>query len=151
MFNVAKSYVGRTFHPLNVYPVLVGIVDGGVNVESYVQSLDALSTSINVLLLYQYKLISFACQPASRFDVPEYTCNGVYLQSAVDALDDISVANNGAEIKIEIAKQIVPICFGLSNRLHVCVCVCVCVAFCGFAPICQLLSNIKTYLSPFLL
>ena len=42
----------------------------------------------------------------------------------MDALDGISVANNGAEIKIEIAKQIVPICFILSNRLHVCVCVC---------------------------
>ena len=85
----------------------------------------------------------FACQPASRFDVPEYTCNGEYLQSAVDALDDISVANNGAEkIKEKIAKQIVPICFILSNRLHVCVCVCV--GFCGFQPICQLLSNIKT-------
>ena len=53
----------------------------------------------------------------------------------MDALDGISVANNGAEIKIEIAKQIVPICFGFSNRLHVCVCVCV--GFCGFQPICQ--------------
>jgi len=33
-----------------------------------------------------------------------------------------------------IAKQIVPICFGLSNDLSVCVCVCVCVCveFCGF-------------------
>ena len=103
--------------------------------------------------LYQCSCIVFACQPASRFDVPEYTCNGVCLQSAVDALDGISVANNGAEIKIEIAKQIVPICFGLSNRLHVCVCVCVCVCvgFCGFQPICQLLSNIKTFFSSFLI
>ena len=77
--------------------------------------------------LYQCSCIVFACQPASRFDVPEYTCNGEYLQSAVDALDGISVANNGAEIKREIVKQIVPICFGFSNGLHVCVCVCVCV------------------------
>ena len=123
-----KSICGRTFHPVNVYPVRVGIVDGGVNVESYVQSLDVLSTSINVLLLYQYKLISFAVQSACKFDVPEYVSNGLYLQSALDALDDISgSAKVGAEIKIEIAKQIVPICFGLSNRLHVCVCVCVCV------------------------
>ena len=59
--------------------------------------------------------------------MPEYTCNGVCLQSALDALDDISgSAKLGAEkTKEKIAKQIVPICFGLSNRLHVCVCVCV--------------------------
>ena len=77
----------------------------------------------------------FACQSACKFDVPEYVCNGLFLQSAVDALDGISVANKGAEkTKEKIAKQIVPICFGLSNRLHVCVCVCVCVCvgFCGF-------------------
>ena len=67
----------------------------------------------------------FACQPASRFDVPEYVCNGLFLQFAVDALDGISgSAKLGAEkTKEKIAKQIVPICFGLSNRLHVCVCV----------------------------
>ena len=126
-----------------MYPVLVGIVDGGVNVESYVQSLDVLSTSINVFVLYHRKPISFAVQSACKFDVPEYVCNGSFLQFALDALDGISgSAKLGAEIKIEIAKQIVPICFGLSNRLHVCVCVCVCVCvgFCGFAPICQLLS-----------
>ena len=109
-----------------MYPVRVGIVDGGVNVESYVQSLDALSTSINVFVLYHRKPISFAVQSACKFDVPEYVSNGSFLQFAVDALDGISgSAKLGAEIKIEIAKQIVPICFILSNRLHVCVCVCV--------------------------
>ena len=127
MFNVAKLYVGLTFHPVNVYPVRVGIVDGGVNVESYVQSDDTSATfSINVLLLYQCNPISLADQSACKFDVPEYVCNGLFLQSAVDALDGISVAKVGAEkTKEKIAKQIVPICFGLSNGLHVCVRVCV--------------------------
>ena len=101
---------------------------------SYVQLCDVTGTfCISVSPLYQCSCMVFACQPAWRFDVPEYTCNGVCLQSAVTAFDGISVANNGAEIKIEIAKQIVPICFILSNRLHVCVCV----GFCGFQPICQ--------------
>ena len=119
---------------MNVYPVLLGAV-GGVNASSYVQPLDELSTSINVLLLYQRRFISFASQLACRFDVPEYVSSGAYLQSADDALGAISgSAKLGAEIKIEkIAKQIVPICFGLSNGLHVCVCVCV--GFCGFQPI----------------
>ena len=127
-----------------MYPVRVGIVDGGVNVESYVQSLDVLSTSINVFVLYHRKPISFAVQSACKFDVPEYVSNGSFLQFALDALDGISgSAKLGAEkTKEKIAKQIVPICFGLSNGLHVCVCVCVCVCvgFCGFQPICQLLS-----------
>ena len=71
----------------------------------------------------------FGCQSACRFDVPVYVSSGAYLQSADDALGAISgSAKLGAEIKIEkIAKQIVPICFGLSNRLYMCVCVCVCV------------------------
>ena len=126
---------------MNVYPVFVGIVDGGVNVPSYVQLCDAAGTVNSVSSLYQCKSISFADQFADKFDVPEYVCNGLFLQSAVDAPDGISVAKVGAEkTKEKIAKQIVPICFILSNRLHVCVCVCVCVGFCGFAPICQLLS-----------
>ena len=85
----------------------------------------------------------FGSQPACKFDVPVYVSNVALSQSALVAPDDTPVANNGAEIKIEkIAKQIVPICFILSNRLPVCVCVCVCVCvgFCGFQPICQLLS-----------
>ena len=71
----------------------------------------------------------FALQFACKFDVPEYVCNGSFLQFALDALDGISgSAKLGAEkTKEKIAKQIVPICFGLSNELHVCVCVCVCV------------------------
>ena len=68
--------------------------------------------------------------------MPEYVLNVEFLQSAVDAFDGIPVAKVGAEkIKEKIAKQIVPICFILSNELLVCVCVCV--GFCGFQPICQ--------------
>ena len=126
----AKHDVSACFtrQPLNVYPVFVGIVVGGVNVPSYTQLCDADGTVNSSSPLYQCNAIVFACQPACKFDVPEYVSNVALSQSALVAPDDTPVANNGAEIKIEkIAKQIVPICFILSNRLHVCVCVCVCV------------------------
>ena len=80
----------------------------------------------------------FGCQPADKFDVPEYVSSGAYLQSAVDALDAISGSANEEKINVNTAKQIVPICFIAFKRLPVCVCVCV--GFCGFQPICQLLS-----------
>ena len=130
VFNSAKSYVGLTRHPVNVYPVLVGIVSGGVNAPSYSHDDDAFGIfSINVFPLYQCNAIVFACQSAVKFDAPEYVSNGTFLQSAVDVPDGISdVPNVGAEKIIEkIVKQIVPICFMLSNKLHVCVCVWVCV------------------------
>ena len=114
--------------PLKVYPVLVGTYDtgGGVKEPPYVQLCDVDGTfCISLSSLYQCNCIVFACQSAVKFVVPEYLCNGAYLQSAVDALDDISVANNGVEIKREIIKQIVPICFIAFNTLLVCVCVCV--------------------------
>ena len=87
----------------------------------------------------------FGCQSACRFDVPEYVCKLELTQFGQVPFKLLShdFAKVGAEkTKEKIAKQIVPICFGLSNRLHVCVCVCVCVCveFCGFQPICQLLS-----------
>ena len=81
---------------------------------------------ISLSSLYQCNVIMFASQFASKFDVPEYVLNVEFLQSAVDTFDGIPVANKGAEkIKEKIVKQIVPICFILSNGLHVCVCVCV--------------------------
>ena len=95
---------------------------------SYTQLCDADGTVNSSSPLYQCNAMVFACQSACKFDVPEYVCNGLFLQFAVEALDGISVAKVGAQkTKEKIAKQIVPICFGLSNRLHVCVCVCVCV------------------------
>ena len=91
------------------------------------QPLDELSTSINVLLLYQRRFISFASQLACRFDVPEYVCNGSYSQSADDAVDAISGSANAPDTMNIVDKNAIkrlPVC--------VCVCVCVCVGFCGF-------------------
>ena len=88
------------------------------------------------LSAYHLTVISFALQFACKFDVPEYVFNVELSQPALDAPDDIPVAKVGAEkTKEKIAKQTVPICFRLSNGLHVCVCVCVCVGFCGFQQI----------------
>ena len=98
---------------------------GGVSVPSYVQPADAVSTSINVLLLYQRRFISFALQSACKFDVPEYVSSGAYLQSAVDALGVISGSANAPDTTNIVDKM-------LNNSLPVCVCVCVCVGFCGF-------------------
>ena len=125
---VSKLICGLTRQPLKIYPSLCGIVSGGVNVPSYSHDDDAFGIfSINVFPLYQCNAIVFACQSAVKFDVPEYVSNGTFLQSAVDVPDGISdVANVGAKKIIEkIVKQIVPIRFMLSNKLHVCVCVCV--------------------------
>ena len=44
-----------------------------------------------------------------------------------------------------IEKQIVPICFWLSNGLDVCVCVCVCVGFCGFQRVDKFFTHFRQY------
>ena len=108
------------------------------------QPLDELSTSINVLLLYQRKPISFAVQSACRFDVPEYVCNGSYSQSALDALDVISGSANAPDTINIVDKNAI-------KRLTVCVCVCVCVCvgFCGFQPIQKFLPLFLSIFSPF--
>ena len=70
----------------------------------------------------------FASHSAVKFAVPVSVFNVGCIQSAGDVV--IFSANEETEKnEIKIAKQIVPICLKLSNKLHVCV------SFWGFQPI----------------
>ena len=119
--SVEKSYVGRERQPRNVYPIFVGGV-GGIKPSSYVHDVDSLATfSINVLLLYQCKFISFGSQFTSILMGPlsSFNTESSHDKLVVFAGISGSIAKDGLQNKI-IDKK-------LSNKLHVCVCVCVCV------------------------
>ena len=95
--------------------------------------------------VYHVIPIWFACQPAVKSTEPSVApSNTVLLQFAVDVFELIVVVDIAGKLKIENTdiKQIVRICFGLSNKLHVCVCVCV--DFCGF-------QRVVTFFIPFLI
>ena len=69
-------------------------------------------------MVFAFHLASKAAGPVYVFNV-ELSHDGFELFTAMSEYDFW-------EIKIkENTKQIVPICFRLSKRLHVCVCVCV--------------------------
>ena len=108
---------------MNVYPVRVGIVAGGVKSESYSQDDDISGTfCINVLLLYQRKFIVFASQFISRFAVALFVFIAESLHDTVVVVAGISgVVAKETEIKTNNVDK------KLSSKLHVCVCVCVCV------------------------
>ena len=84
--------------------------------------------------VYHCVVIVFASHATSISAAPLEVPRFVSLHTA---LFGNSVGSSSAKIgdmKKIVRKQIVPICFRLDKRLHVCVCVCVCVCvgFCGF-------------------
>ena len=74
--------------------------------------------------------IVFGVYIASSAAEPSVVFNTELLQLAGVGISVGSLSANVGKIEIRKRKQIVPICFMLGNKLHVCVCVCV--GFCGF-------------------
>jgi len=126
----------RNVHPPNVYPGLAAGV-GGVSAASYVHVAGILSPVNCVPLLYHVVFIVLALKSGSNAAERFATLSAPKTLVVQPGLVvGIFVANvKFGNVKREIVKQIVPICFRLGNNLSVCVCVCVCVGFCGVQPI----------------